>query len=429
MILICSLQNSAADFSQFSAPQNMGPNINAIEMDQTPALAPNGLSLYFTSARAGQGGSDIWVSQRPNTAVLWGPAINIGTAVNTASNDTVAAISSDGLEMLLTSNRPGGSGGPDLYIARRTDPNNDFGWTTPYNLGTAVNSSLQDVGLAFFVDLPNDARSIYFWSDRSEPGLGNIYQSNLDPNSTNYMPPQLVNELNTPSSERGFTISRDGLVAYISSTRLSSTSVFSIFVSKRASVSSPWNTPLPVAIFNNGGNASQPSLSPDGTVLYFVSSRTGTIGAGDLYSSTRAAINRAETADFDGDGLSDLSIFRPSTGTWWILQSGTGTVTIRQFGADGDKIVPGDYDGDARTDMAIFRPSTGAWWIENSSNNLISVRIWGLTDDKPIPRDHDGDGKTDIAVFRSGTWFIIPSSGGDPIVSSWGQPGDIVVAE
>jgi len=429
-IFFFCLQNAAADFSQFSAPQNMGPNINSADMDQTPAMSPNGLSLYFTSSRAagGQGGNDIWVSQRQTTAVPWGPAINIGTTVNTSSNDTVSAISSDGLEMLLTSNRAGGSGGPDLYIARRTDPNNDFSWTAPFNLGPAVNSTLQDVGLAFFVDLPTDARSIYFWSERSEPGLGNIYQSVYDPNSTNYLTPTLVSEFNTASSERGLTISRDGLEAFISSTRLSSTSVFSVFVSRRASISSPWNPPLPVALLNNGGNASQPSLSPDGTVLYFVSSRTGTAGAGDLYSATRVAVNRGETADFDGDGRSDLSIFRPSTGTWWILQSGSNTLTNRQFGLNGDRVVPGDYDGDARTDLAIFRPSTGLWWIENSSTSLISIINWGLTDDKPVPGDYDGDGRTDIAVYRDGVWYIIQSSSGGVAYQHFGLSTDIPIA-
>lgn len=102
--------------------------------------------------------------------------------------------------------------------------------------------------------------------------------------------------------------------------------------------------------------------------------------------------------DYNGDGLTEMAVFRPSAGIWWIR--GKGAVNI---GQDEDVPVPGDYNGDGKTDIAVYRPSTGKW-IFRSGQQI----TYGVEDGVPLPGDYDGDGKTDVAIYRpsDSRWYI-----------------------
>ncbi len=105
-------------------------------------------------------------------------------------------------------------------------------------------------------------------------------------------------------------------------------------------------------------------------------------------------------ADYDGDGIVERAVFRPSTATWYV-DGAEGPTT---FGAAGDVPVPADYDGDGTAEVAVFRPATGAWHVEGTA----TPTYLGLTGDVPVPGDYDGDGTTEPAVFRpaSGGWYV-----------------------
>ncbi|MBK9214022.1 MAG: VCBS repeat-containing protein [Chloracidobacterium sp.] len=135
---------------------------------------------------------------------------------------------------------------------------------------------------------------------------------------------------------------------------------------------------------------------------------------------------RTTPFDYDGDGRSDVSVYRPSTGMWYLQNSTAGFSAVR-FGVTTDKIAPADYDGDGKTDIAVFRPSDGGWSVINSSTGIPMHRSFGNDEDVPVPADYDGDGKADICVFRAsqGVWYRQNSSDGATVAMRFGQSGDV----
>lgn len=184
---------------------------------------------------------------------------------------------------------------------------------------------------------------------------------------------------------------------------------------------------------------------------------------------------RRTASDFDGDGRSDISVFRPTQGVWYLFRSTAGFAG-HQWGLSTDVLAPADYDGDLKTDIAVWRGSDSNFYVLNSFDSTVRVEPfgiagdvptggdwdgdgkadvavyrpgaqsvfyyrgsmgnpqgnvtfipWGLTGDKPVVGDYDGDGRTDAAIYRSGTWYVRRSSNGQFLGANFGLPDDVLV--
>jgi hypothetical protein len=136
---------------------------------------------------------------------------------------------------------------------------------------------------------------------------------------------------------------------------------------------------------------------------------------------------------YDTAWAHNFAVYRRSggVGTWYVLGGGTTA-----FGGEaGDVPVPADYDGDGLTDLGIWRPGTATWWAKKTMGGVMHAQPFGMNGDVPLPADYDGDGEVDLALYRVSegrlyihgdtaaektamTLFYVP--GGIPIVGNFG---------
>ncbi|MEK7405498.1 MAG: hypothetical protein AAB225_10355, partial [Acidobacteriota bacterium] len=196
------------------------------------------------------------------------------------------ALSPDEHRLFFASGRPGGCGGADLWVSRRHDRRDDFGWGPPVNLGCIVNSPSSETAPTVFED-ETGTEVLYFSSTRpGGPGGVDIYQSRMG-NDDTFGPATLVAELSSSSTDVA-AVRRDGLEVIVISYRPGGPGNGDLWTATRESTAQPWPAPVLVPVlntsFDEGGRS---SFSFDGRAFYFRSNRPGGYGGYDLYVTTR----------------------------------------------------------------------------------------------------------------------------------------------
>lgn len=193
----------------------------------------------------------------------------------------------------------------------------------------------------------------------------------------------------------------------------------------------------------SGAQRNKPKWSPDGTKIVFDKYTFASMDSeiymknvngsgltqltntnGNNYQPSWQPVSNA-ISDFDGDGRSDISVFRPSDRTWYLNQSTNGFYAT-QFGLSTDKLTPADFDGDGKTDIAVFRD--GVWYRLNSSNQTVGINQFGLAGDIPVSADFTGDGRTELAIYRNGVWWMLDLPNNQVSVIQFGTSTDKPVA-
>jgi hypothetical protein len=291
--LFSASEDDAPQFSAWSEPVNLGAVVNSASNDIEVSISKDGLSLYFASNRpGGVGGFDIWVSQRASENDPWGAPQNLGPTVNSTVRDQAPSLTIDGHRLYFFSDRPGGFGGTDIYVSRRRNKRDDFGWQAPQNLGSNLNTELGEA-------LPVPFEDILFFNSARPGGLGatDVYASMMQPDGT-FGPGVLVEELSSSSSDAPCAIRRDGLEFFQGSTRPGANpTFFDLWVATRGSIADSWSTPVNVgAPVNNPPPAgeSRCALSFDATTLYIISDRPGGVGGLDIWVSMRSKLKGSD---------------------------------------------------------------------------------------------------------------------------------------
>jgi hypothetical protein len=267
---------------------------NGPALDGCPFIARDDRTFYMASNRpGGLGGIDIWVARRSSPDDPWGAPENLGAPVNSPANDFCPTIDRNDHTLFFVSNRAGGCGGADIYVSRHRPD----GWDEPRNVGCDVNSSADEASPAPLPE-PGRGKVLYFSSARpggfaaDAPGAtvgdSDLYVSERHDGA--YGTSKLVPGVNTAFEDGQPNIRRDGREIFFFSTRPGTLGMADIYAATRASTSDPWSQPVNLGPNVNSANGAEtrPSLSWDGTTLYFGSTRPGGEGAADHYVTTRS---------------------------------------------------------------------------------------------------------------------------------------------
>jgi Tol biopolymer transport system component len=288
------------DYGAWSTPSHVeepGGTFNTASVDGCPFISPDGKAFYMASNRPlGVGGLDIWVSTRSSVDEPWGPPENLGEPVNSAQDDFCPTISRDGKLLYFVSKRPGCGtlNASDIYVARLRA---DKGFEEPAMLPCddaapfdAVNSPYDEFSPFPQLD-PAFGPTLYFSSFRPDGHTAagtdsDVYWSRS--HGGTFGQAEIVPGVNSSADDGQPNVAADGLELFFYSTRTGGVGAADLYVALRAHATDAWSAPANLgAPVNSAGAETRPSLSWDGSSLYFGSNRAGGEGMTDIWVTTR----------------------------------------------------------------------------------------------------------------------------------------------
>jgi WD40-like Beta Propeller Repeat len=308
-VALVGAANASAEskgFTPWSVASNLesvpgtSPEVNTPFLDGCPFTAPDGRSLYIASNRpGGLGGIDIWVARREHKSAPWGAPQNLEAPINSAADDFCPS-PTRGRKFFFVSTRAGGCGESDIYLVlRRWD-----GWGEPENLGCQVNSSASEAGPVLLKQ--GRTRALYFSStrpggfapDSGSPADADIYVS-VGTKGREFAAPVLAPGLNSEANDARPHLSEDGREIVFDSDRAGTLGGPDLWSSTRTSLRAPWALPVNLGpSVNSPAAETRASFADDGRTLYFGSTRPGSepgpTGAPsqDLYVASREPLRR-----------------------------------------------------------------------------------------------------------------------------------------
>lgn len=252
-------------------------DVNTTSVDGCPIQSPDGLTLYMASNRpGGLGGLDIWIAQRSSSSVGFGEPVNVGAPINSTADDFCPTpIRGKGLFFVSARSISGACGGADIYYA---GDNPHHGWSEPINLGCEVNSPVGEAGPSYF---EGDGAAWLYFSSGPEIMASAQLADGIFAAATP------VAELNSAASDFRPNVRRGGLEIVFDSNRGGTLGGQDLYFATRSSVFEPWSTPVNGgAALNTAANETRGSFNWDGTQLLF-GRAPGPEGFTDIFIATR----------------------------------------------------------------------------------------------------------------------------------------------
>jgi len=382
-VQLVNCDQALADYA-FGMPRNLGPVVNRGLSEAEPSIAYDGLSIYYSQGTLGVNFS-VYVATRPTQDADWGNPIKLGPQIQVPTYTGGQHIASDGLTLFYSPMRTDGYGGPgDLWVTTRSTE--DDPWGIPVILGEPVNSGSEE----WAPSLSGDNLSLCFMSTRpGGRGQMDLWMTTRPTLTEDWPGPINLGPIVNSSDFEGHpSLSADGRTLFFQSRRTGGLGGYDIWMTTRRKENDAWTAPRNLGPAVNSPHIDgEPSISSDGSTLYFSSDRPGGHGNSDLWE-----VRIRPVVDFSGNGTVD---------TEDLLQ------LIQSWGQDDPLVDIGPTPfGDGVVDAADLEIIMNYWGQEVDDPTLKAC--WKLDE---IEGDiaYDSAGQNDASVHGSPVWQ--PESG------------------